>query len=125
MKTFIFLAMLFCHIIDDYTLQGWLANAKQREWWQKNAPSRKYRYDYLMALIMHSISWSFMIMLPIAVYLRFDLTPTFICMFISNVLIHASVDDAKANQKTINLVCDQLIHILQIIVTFFACFIGA
>lgn len=31
-------AMLFCHIIDDYVLQGWLATGKQKEWWKINAP---------------------------------------------------------------------------------------
>ena len=27
-STFILLLMIFCHIIDDYCLQGWLASAK-------------------------------------------------------------------------------------------------
>jgi hypothetical protein len=31
-------AMFFCHIIDDYYLQGWLATGKQRDWWKSNAP---------------------------------------------------------------------------------------
>ena len=24
--------MIFCHIVDDYYLQGWLASGKQRKW---------------------------------------------------------------------------------------------
>lgn len=41
-KGFVYLLMIFCHIIDDYNLQGWLASAKQKEWWKKNAPEKLY-----------------------------------------------------------------------------------
>ena len=35
---FIVLCMIFCHIVDDYYLQGWLASAKQKVFWKENAP---------------------------------------------------------------------------------------
>lgn len=35
---FLLLLMIFCHIVDDYYLQGWLASAKQKKWWEENAP---------------------------------------------------------------------------------------
>ena len=50
LKTILLLAMLFCHIVDDYYLQGWLASAKQKSWWKKNAPDKLYKNDYIMAL---------------------------------------------------------------------------
>ena len=50
MKTFLLISMLFCHIVDDYYLQGWLASAKQRKWWKQNAPDNLYKYDYIMAM---------------------------------------------------------------------------
>lgn len=118
MKTFLLISMLFCHIVDDYYLQGWLASAKQRKWWKQNAPDVLYKYDYIMALLMHSISWSFMIMLPIAVLMSFNVTFGFVALFISNIIIHAIVDNAKANMLKINLIKDQLIHMLQIVLTF-------
>lgn len=118
MKTFLLISMLFCHIVDDYYLQGWLASAKQRKWWKQNAPDNLYKYDYIMALLMHSISWSFMIMLPIAVSMSFNVTFGFVALFISNIIIHAIVDNAKANMLKINLIEDQLIHMLQIVLTF-------
>lgn len=119
MKIFIFLAMLFCHIIDDYKLQPPLLNTlKQKDWWKENAPDELYRYDYLMALAMHAISWSFMIHLPIAIYNRFDVGSDFIVSFVINACVHAFVDDLKANKHKINLITDQLIHIWQIIITF-------
>jgi hypothetical protein len=114
---FIFLLMIFCHIVDDYYLQGWLASAKQKDWWKQNASHPLYSYDYIWALIMHSFSWSFMIMLPIAFKLSFNIDVPFIICFGANMAIHAIVDDLKANKKRINLWVDQMIHILQILVT--------
>lgn len=68
MKIFILFCMLFCHVIDDYYLQGILASMKKKSWWEKNAPDELYKNDYKMALFMHSFSWSFMIMLPLTAY---------------------------------------------------------
>ena len=115
---FVLLSMIFCHIVDDYYLQGWLASAKQKSWWEKNAPDKLYKNDYIMALIMHSMSWSFMIMLPLAVYNSFNVGWSFTVIFIINALIHGIVDNLKANVKKINLIQDQMIHIIQIILTF-------
>lgn len=117
MNLFIILAMIFCHIVDDYYLQGWLASAKQKKWWEENAPQKLYNHDYIMALIMHSMSWSFMIMLPIAISMSFNVSILFVIVFILNAIIHALVDNLKANKLQINLITDQLIHLLQIFVT--------
>lgn len=116
-KIFIIMLMIFCHIVDDYYLQGWLASAKQKEYWQKNMPEEIYKYDYIWALIMHSCSWAFMIMLPIAYSYSFNVDIRFVIGFIINMIIHAVTDNLKANKKKINLWGDQLIHISQIIVT--------
>ena len=115
---FMFLLMIFCHIVDDYYLQGWLASAKQKEWWEKNAPAKLYEKDYIWALLMHSFSWTFMIMLPIAIYSGFDVDVIFVIMFMFNMIIHALVDNLKANMKLINLWTDQFIHLIQIVLTF-------
>ena len=111
------LVMIFCHIVDDYYLQGWLASAKQKKYWQDNAPEEMYKFDYIWALIMHSFSWAFMVMLPIAVTKGFDLTVSFFVLFAFNLIVHAITDDLKANKKKINLWGDQLIHIWQIAFT--------
>ena len=113
--------MIFCHIVDDYYLQGKLASMKQKSWWEKNAPDRLYKYDYVVALAMHSFSWAFMIMLPIAVSQNFDIGAGFAAMFVVNTAVHAIIDHLKANKRKINLVTDQSIHISQIIVTFLIC----
>lgn len=118
---FVLLWMLFFHVVADYNLQGWLASAKQKSYWEINAPDELYKRDYICALIIHSISWTFMIMLPIAYYQGFDINKTFTILFIINALSHAVIDDQKANRKTINLWQDQLFHIMQIVLTF-VCF---
>ena len=114
---FVILWMIFFHIVDDYYLQGWLASAKQKSWWEKNAPDEKYKHVYIWALIMHSFSWAFMIMLPIAYIQQFDVGFEFFILFVLNVTFHAFVDNMKANWKLINLWQDQFIHMVQIVMT--------
>lgn len=112
------LTMIFMHIVDDYYLQGVLAKMKQSKWWKENAPQALYKYDYIVALIMHAFSWTFMVMLPIAFKLSFSLNFLFYLMFVFNLILHAVIDDLKANQGKINLIIDQVLHLLQIIVIF-------
>lgn len=116
-KIFILLLMIFCHIVNDFCLQGWLQNGKQREWWKQNAPSELYKYDYIVALIMHSMSWSFMMLLPVAIHYQFDVGVAFTLAFVINAIVHGVVDHYKANVQNINLITDQVIHLLQIIIT--------
>lgn len=119
MEIFILLAMLFCHIVDDYYLQGILASMKQKSWWQKSESySEKYRYDYVIALIEHAFSWTFMVMLPIFIVSKFQIDVFMCLVFLANWIIHTVVDDLKANKKKINLIQDQVIHLVQIFVTF-------
>ena len=115
---FVLILMIFCHIVDDYYLQGWLASAKQKQWWKDNAPDKLYRFDYIWALIMHSFSWSFMIMLPIAIFQNFEVSWVFGVLLVCNMAIHAFVDDCKANRHWINLWTDQVCHLVQITATF-------
>ena len=56
-------------------------------------------------------------MLPIALRMNFNIGVDFLICIIINTIIHAIVDDAKANKLCINLWTDQLIHMLQIAVT--------
>lgn len=114
---FVVMLMIFAHIVDDYYLQGWLASAKQKEWWKKNAPEQLYRFDYVWALIMHSLSWSFMIMLPLAYVYSFNVDVLFVVIFLENAFCHGVTDNLKANKRTINLWTDQLIHMAQIAIT--------
>ena len=119
-KVFVLLAMIFCHIVDDYCLQtiGPLATMKQKKWWEGNHPQKLYKDDYLVALLMHSMSWAFMIMLPVAAYMSWDVNSSFVILFVLNTICHAFIDNAKANWLLINLITDQSIHIAQILVTF-------
>ena len=112
----IFLTMIFLHIVDDYYLQGILAQMKQKKFWKEQAPDELYKYDYIWALIMHAFSWTFMIMLPL-IFVS-PISPAFYIIFVVNLAVHAYVDNLKANKHKINLWQDQLIHLVQIILTF-------
>lgn len=112
------LFMIYMHILDDFMLQGILASMKQKNWWTAQEGYKPlYKYDYIVALLIHSFSWAFMIMLPIAVKFDFDVSASFYIALLVNTLIHCVVDDLKANKGKINLVIDQSIHIVQIVVT--------
>lgn len=118
MNLYCFLAMVFFHILDDFCLQSlWLVNGKQKGWWEQNAPDPLYKHDYLVALFMHSVSWAFMISIPLVVYLEGDLTAWFYGMFAINTALHMYVDNLKANRHAINLIQDQIVHLLQIALT--------
>lgn len=119
-KIIVLLIMVQMHIIDDYCLQGKLASFKQKIWWQQNYPDAKYRYDYLMALILHAFSWTFMTMLPVFVYriLLGNLPLWCYGIFLINWAVHGIVDHLKANKLVINLIVDQSIHLIQIAVTW-------
>lgn len=116
---FVFFAMIFLHIFDDFFLQSaFLANGKQRGWWEKEAPDWMYRHDYIVCLFMHGMSWAFMIMIPIALYHKFNVGFDFGIFLCINAFIHMIVDDMKANRHVFNLIQDQTIHMCQIVVTF-------
>lgn len=114
----VLILMLFAHIVDDYYLQGILAKMKQKAWWSKNAPEKLYKYDYVVALICHALSWAIMITLPILFASSWNSHWAVYLMLGVNLAIHAVVDDLKANKKKINLIADQSIHFVQIIVTW-------
>lgn len=119
MTPMILLWMIFCHVVDDYYLQGCLAQLKQRSYWEKNAPEESYENDYIAALLAHGFSWAFMIMLPILIYQRFDPSAVYYLIFGLNWVVHSIVDDLKANKKKINLITDQSVHLMQIVISYF------
>lgn len=116
----ILLFMLYFHILDDFLIQGILASMKQKSWWTENPEYNElYSNDYLAALIIHSISWAISINIPVIIYLcGTEMKLSFWILFLANIIIHAFVDNLKANKKTINLVVDQSIHFVQIIITY-------
>lgn len=123
-KILLLLTMIFFHIVDDYYQQGWLASAKQKSYWEQNAPDKMYKHDYIMALFMHSFSWSFMIMFVPTVYSLIiasninAVSLVIMIFFLVNLCLHMITDDKKANKKEINLIQDQLVHLTQIVATW-------
>ena len=95
---------------------------KQRSWWKEHAPEEMYEDDYIAALIAHAFSWAFMIQLPILIYMRFNVDWLYFALFGMNVVLHAMIDNMKANEREINLIVDQLCHLVQIIGTILIMF---
>jgi len=121
-RLLILFIMIFCHLIDDYKLQGILANMKQHQWWKENANKYIYRNDYKVALVEHAFSWSFMITLPFLI-ISFIQNNSFLMIlliisYFINTIIHAFIDNLKANKYVINLIEDQFAHLIQIICTW-------
>ena len=114
--------MFFCHLIDDFVLQDKFTYLKQKSWWEKTCRDEglsieKYGKDYAIALFEHSLEWSIAIILPIIFIL--DVSGwILLCSVVINTIIHYIVDNAKANQLRLNLIQDQLIHFIQIIISW-------
>ena len=130
-KLLTLMIMIFLHFFADYHAQGILASMKQFEWWEKqveNYGSSMYRNDHKAALIAHSFEWAFIMMLPLLheiyfVCYNFEYYSvlavcTYIILLCANTFVHYRVDDAKANRRTINLVKDQAIHLVQVFLTW-------
>lgn len=109
------LLMLLAHLVADYTLQGWLADGKQKSWWDKVFGGKtpdSYSLDYEAALVCHALYWSLLVCAPLWS------SPRLAWLVAANTVVHAAIDDLKANRKFINLLQDQALHALQIAVTF-------
>lgn len=108
--------MLFMHVIGDWLLQNKaLADMKQKLFWKKAIDDMQldyedYKYDYIAALLNHSVCWSVCILIPAVVLKGF--TWGLFIIFIVNTIVHAYIDNQKANEFSINLVKDQIYHLV-------------
>ena len=116
----ILILMLICHVLDDFVFQPViLSKLKQKKTWE--GLDDQYADDYKMALFIHSLSWSCMIMLPFVLLslIQNNVSDiTFVSVLLVNTGIHYYVDDLKANKLKINLCTDQFVHLFQIFATF-------
>ena len=115
---YVFLIMILLHIIDDFVLQPiCLSKLKQKSFWETYVKDdEKYKFDYKVALVIHALSWSIMIHLPLMV-IGVGEYGIFISVIL-NTIMHAWTDDEKANKLSITLFEDQLIHFGQIVGTW-------
>ena len=115
---YVFLIMILLHIIDDFVLQPiCLSKLKQKTFWEPYVKdNEKYKFDYKVALVIHALSWAIMIHLPLMFIVRNEILV--LISVIINATIHAYIDDEKANKLNITLLEDQLIHLIQIGVTW-------
>lgn len=112
--------MILGHLIADFPLQGWLAQAKAKSYWQ-NAPKENIK-DYIAALLGHATMWGIIVFVPIMGYSLGNLGWLWLLLPV-NIAFHYLVDDLKANKKKINLIQDQSLHIAQILITWIIWFV--
>ncbi len=116
----ILLAMLFLHVLDDFHLQGILAKMKQKKWWKEQKGFKDlYKDDYKTALLMHCLSWSIIVTSPL--WIIGTSQNTLMLIVFTNAAIHYWIDDLKCNQMKISLETDQMMHIIQIYITWLIC----
>ena len=118
----LFLTNIFLHIVDDFYLQGIMANMKQRKWWAEQTQDPKHKYDYIIVLLLHGFSWAFITHIVYLMIFALNSNDTavkwfIICSILVNACIHAFIDNLKANKFKINLIQDQCLHIIQILIT--------
>ena len=128
----VILSMLFLHIIADYAVQNeFMARFKQKKEWyiedlrlnnnRSNEVRRfpkKYEYDYIVVLFVHSFSWAFITFIPMLHYVFYTKTlgiEAWCIWIIIQTLLHMFIDHQKCNRFKINLIIDQLLHFLQIL----------
>lgn len=117
----VLILMLLAHFFADFHLQGILADMKQEQWWRKQEGyNSKYKYDYVAALAIHSAEWTFWMMLPPLMLLPHIDLGIFLLLAALNMVVHSLTDNSKANYKDINLIQDQIIHLVQIAFTYAA-----
>ena len=111
---YVFLIMILLHIIDDFVLQPiCLSKLKQKSFWEPYVKDdEKYKFDYKVALVIHAISWAIMIHLPLMVIGAGEYS--ILLSVILNTIMHAWIDDEKANKLNITLFEDQIIHLIQV-----------
>jgi len=130
-KIFVLLSMLFLHIIAEYNLQGYLEKRKCKTWYDDSVYytigltkhqyyESKYRYDYLMALFLHSFRWTFMIMLPLTIHIVISGGMWYPLCYVTNTVVYMIVDNEKTNKHTLSLIQKQTIHLIQILSTWIA-----
>ena len=111
---YVFLIMILLHIIDDFVLQPiCLSKLKQKSFWETYVKDdEKYKFDYKVALVIHALSWAIMIHLPLMVIGVGEYS--ILLSVILNTIMHAWIDDEKANKLNITLFEDQIMHLIQV-----------
>lgn len=118
----LFVLVMLLHFFADFNLQigATLHQMKQRSWWVDQCSKLKlgftpYRNDWIVALLIHSMVWSMLSYLPLVLNTQNGWLISGIV--VGNTIVHAVIDHLKANRRCINLVVDQILHLVQISIT--------
>lgn len=110
--------MILCHIIEDFHIQGKMADMKQSSFWRPYG--EKYANDWKPVIILHGMEWAMLTSMPCVVMSWFDVPMWFVLVIVTMGLLHAYIDHLKANVGKINLITDQTLHMTQIMIIYLA-----
>ena len=110
--------MILCHIIEDFHIQGVMADMKQASFWRSYG--EKYANDWKPVIILHGMEWAILTSMPCLVMSWFDIPLWFVLVIVAMGLLHAYIDHLKANVGKINLITDQTLHMSQIMIIYLA-----
>ncbi len=126
------LLILLLHFYSDFNLQigAKLDGMKQKIWWRRQfkklkmdaVDAKHYGYDFKCALLIHAFVWSILTFAPL-IYLTKSVVGI-LAIVVVNALLHAKIDNAKANEYFLNLIEDQAMHLIQIALTVFLWYRG-
>lgn len=124
----LYILCLLGHYLADFTLQGCLAQMKQKQWWKDEIYKwnqthhgnsaldyENYKNDWICALNSHSFYWAIVTFLPL--FLTNAPDNFIIIAMLINWFVHSIVDHLKCNLHKINLRTDQTCHLMQILLT--------
>jgi hypothetical protein len=106
------------HALFDFSIQGqFVVDAKRKDsaYWITEKDN-----CYYMLLLGHGIQWGCGIIFPYIVFAfanRFYINRWCIKALLINIIIHIIIDHLKVNLKLITFKTDQIIHLIQIILT--------
>lgn len=126
------LLIILLHFYSDFNLQigAKLDGMKQKIWWRRQfkklkmdaVDAKHYGHDFKCALLIHAFVWSILTFAPI-IYLTKSVVGI-LAIVVVNALLHAKIDDVKANEYVLNLIEDQVMHLIQIALTVFLWYRG-
>jgi hypothetical protein len=116
--------MFLAHVVNEFIIQPFgLGNLKRVDYWWKWGKYQDRPSDFLVALILHSISWSSLISLPILfigepepldlVHLQY--------MFFFLVVSHFVIELLEVKAEMLNLWWSQGLYLIQILLLYEIC----
>jgi hypothetical protein len=118
--------MFLAHFIDEFVLQPVrFSSAKTRSGYKRTYEERYARslpdncsQDHYAVIVLHSIMWSLLVMVPIVVAQGYMVNMTCLAVMGGSAILHSCIDYLRLGTRHLNLWQEHLCYALQIIFIF-------